>query len=191
MMNKTISPGTSGADIYPVSEYEMRVLRAIRRIFRAVDMHSRNLQRAKQITTPQLVTLIAMVRRGPMTLTMLNQSFDLGVNTAADIIDQLEAKGLVRRLHDTSGRRQRQEVIAVTEAGEQLAHDAPLPLQSRLLEGFRALPEEEQSIIALELEKLVRLIGASDISASAILDPAPITRSSHTPHHANRRGDTP
>ncbi|WP_181898957.1 hypothetical protein [Paraperlucidibaca baekdonensis] len=44
---------------HDLPEYEVRILRAIRRIIRAVDMHSKQLQGKQDITTPQLIALIS------------------------------------------------------------------------------------------------------------------------------------
>ena len=51
---------------------------------------------------------------------------------------------------------------------------APFPLQHRLLEKFKTLSELEQSTLALALERVVELMGAGSIDASAILDVDPI-----------------
>lgn len=157
-------------DVTPT--YEVRMLRAIRRIIRAVDMHSKMLQQAQDITAPQLVCLHALVRQGPLTLKTLSQAIDLSPSTTVGVVDRLEAKGLATRTRSVADRRQ--VTVAVTPAGEQAAKRAPSPLQNRLVERFNLLSEPEQASLALGLERLVNLMGAGEIDASAILDLAPI-----------------
>lgn len=152
--------------------YDVRMLRSIRRIIRAVDMHSKMLQQAQDITAPQLVCLLTLVRQGPLTVKALSQAIDLSPSTTVGVIDRLEAKGLATRTRSASDRRQ--VMVSVTVQGEATAQRAPFPLQNRLVEGFRSLPELEQATLTLALERLVTLMAAGDIDASAILDLAPI-----------------
>lgn len=152
--------------------YEVRLLRAIRRVIRAVDMHSKMLQQAQDITSPQLVCLMTLMRPGPLTLKALSQAIDLSPSTTVGIVDRLEGKGLVTRTRSTHDRRQ--VMVSITVQGQQAAQRAPFPLQNRLVESFRALPELEQATLTLAFERVVALMGAGEIDASAILDTAPI-----------------
>lgn len=152
--------------------YEVRMLRAIRRVIRAVDMHSKMLQQAQDITAPQLVCLMALVSKGPLTMKALSQAIDLSPSTTVGVVDRLETKGLAARTRSEADRRQ--VLVSVTVAGEAAARRAPFPLQNRLVERYRELPELEQATLALALERIVSLMGAGEIDASAILDSAPI-----------------
>jgi DNA-binding MarR family transcriptional regulator len=152
---------------------EIRVLRSIRRIIRAVDRHSKQLQQVQDLTSPQLVCLLTLVRQCPLTLKALSQAIDLSPSTTVGVVDRLAAKGLVARRRSATDRRQVR--VSATAAGETAAQQAPSPLQNRLVEGLRALPEQERVVLAQSLERIVALMGAADLDASAILDLAPIT----------------
>ncbi|MDF2446633.1 MAG: Transcriptional regulator, MarR family [Moraxellaceae bacterium] len=166
----------------PSPSYEVRMLRSIRRIIRAVDMHSKMLQQAQDITAPQLVCLLALVRQGPLTLKALSQAIDLSPSTTVGVVDRLEAKGFAARTRSETDRRQ--VLVSSTVAGEAAAQRAPFPLQNRLVERYRDLPELEQATLTLALERLVALMGAGEIDASAILDLAPIAEArSHADDH--------
>ncbi len=149
------------------SPYEVRILRDIRRIIRAVSIHSKMLKNTQDITTPQLVTLIALFNDGPMSLKTLAQAVDLSPSTMVGIIDRLEAKHMVQRSRDAEDRRQIQ--ISITTQGHAFVEQSPNPLQTRLANELGKLPELEQAAIALSLERLVQLFGADRIDASAIL----------------------
>lgn len=153
---------------------DTRVLRAIRRIIRAVDMHSRTLQQARDITSPQLACLLALARLGPLTLKALSQAIDLSPSTTVGIVDRLAAKGLVERARSRTDRRQVH--VAATTAGLALAQQSPSPLQDGLLARLGALPAAEQLQLASTLERLAGLMGADAIDASALLDPAAIAK---------------
>lgn len=154
-------------------EFDLRMMRAIRRIIRAVDMHSKLLQQNQDFTTPQLVALLSIAEKGPMTLKSLSQAVDLSASTVVGIVDRLESKGLIQRVRSHQDRRQ--VLISVTNKGQEAVGRAPFPLQHRLQEKFRSLSELEQSTLALALERVVELMGAGSIDASAILDVAPIS----------------
>jgi DNA-binding MarR family transcriptional regulator len=149
------------------SPYEVRILRDIRRIIRAVSIHSKMLKSTQDITTPQLVTLVALCNEGPMSLKALAKAIDLSPSTVVGIIDRLEAKCMVQRSRDAGDRRQIQ--ISITAQGLAFVEQSPNPLQTRLANELSKLPELEQATIALSLERLVQLFGADRIDASAIL----------------------
>lgn len=149
------------------------MMRSIRRIIRAVDMHSKLLQQSQDFTTPQLVTLLTVAEQGPLTLKALSQAIDLSPSTTVGIIDRLESKGMVHRTRSQADRRA--VLISITTKGQEAAMHAPFPLQHRLLEKFKTLSDLEQSTLALALERVVELMGAGSIDASAILDVDPIS----------------
>lgn len=157
---------------------DIRVLRAIRRIIRAVDLHSKTLQQAQDVTAPQLVCLLTLVRQGPQTLKGLSAAIDLSPSTTVGVVDRLAAKGLAERTRSTHDRRQ--VLVSATAAGRALAQRSPSPLQDRLVTRLGALPVAEQLALAQALERLVTLMGASEIDASAILDLAPIAEAGET-----------
>src|SRR5699024_4678289 len=49
-------------------QYELRILRAIRRITRSIALHSRQLAAYNNITAPQLVCLGTVIEKGPLPL---------------------------------------------------------------------------------------------------------------------------
>lgn len=163
----------------PTPGYEIRLLRAIRRVIRAVDLHSKMLQQAQDITSPQLICLMTLLRQGPLTLKALSQAVDLSPSTIVGIVDRLEDKGLVTRMRNTSDRRQ--VMVSITVQGQSAAQRAPFPLQDRLVTSFRELPELERATLTLAFERVVALMGAGEIDASAILDTAPIAEAQGDP----------
>lgn len=147
----------------------MRVLTALRRIIRAVDLHSRRLHTEHQVTTPQMICLYSLVRGGKMTQSSLAGQVNLSMSTVNGIIDRLESKKLIKRRRATSDRRR--VWLEVTESGRTLAESAPILLQDRLASALRRLPPLEQAAIALSLERVVALIRAEGIDASPNLVP--------------------
>ncbi len=136
--------------------YDLRILRALRRITRAIALHSRQLSACSHITAPQLVCLRTVIEKGPLTATAISREVHVSASTVVGILDRLEDKGLIVR---ERGRADRRIVcISATEAGRQVARDTPSPLQQKLAEALQALPELEQATITLSLERVVGLI---------------------------------
>jgi DNA-binding MarR family transcriptional regulator len=156
----------------PARSYELRILQSLRRIIRAVDIHSRKLATQHKITGPQLGCLLAVKENGPITSSRLAQKVYLSPSTIVGIVDRLEEKGLVQRRRDSKDRRLIH--ICITEAGEDLVAAAPSLLQDTLANALLELPESEQISITMALEKLVDLTESRHIGAAPILETGPL-----------------
>src|SRR5699024_4312518 len=156
--------------------YDLRILRALRRITRSVALHSRQLAAYSNITAPQLVCLRVVIENGPLTTTAISREIHVSPSTVVGILDRLEDKGWIKR---ERGRQDRRIVfITATEEGVAVARATPSPLQQKLADSLKALPELEQAAITMSLERIVDLM-ESDVEvvtetpeepASPILD---------------------
>ncbi|HLS43003.1 MAG TPA: MarR family transcriptional regulator [Paenalcaligenes sp.] len=137
-------------------EYDLRILRALRKITRSIALHSRQLAACSNITAPQLICLRTVIEKGPLTATAISREMHVSPSTVVGILDRLEDKELIVR---ERGREDRRIVfITATEAGKALALETPSPLQKQLADALNNLPELEQATITLSLERIVRLI---------------------------------
>lgn len=117
---------------------DMRLLlKAIRRIARANDLHSRVLVKATGLTVPQLIILMGVHELGEVTTAALSAHAELSPATVVTILDNLEERGLVERYRSRLDRR----IVhtRLTQAGASLLSKAPDPLDSRFLVRFRAM----------------------------------------------------
>lgn len=162
----TPSPNNGGRP--PLNRLDLRILRALRRIIQAVDIHSRKLASQHKITGPQLVTLLCVTEQGPLTTSEIGKHVHLSNSTVVGILDRLEAKSLVSRQRSTRDRRIVH--VTATEEAHALVDSAPSPLQDVFADALQDLPELEQTAIALSLERIVELMEAKDIDAAPILD---------------------
>lgn len=157
----------------PEKSYDLRIIQALRRIIRAVDIHSHKLASRYHITGPQLACLTAIVENGQLTTGNLAKKVYLSPSTVVGIVDRLEEKGLVERQRDTRDRRQVH--ISVTRAGQRLTTEAPSLLQETLANALVELPDIEQVSITMSLEKLVDLMEAGHIGAAPLLETGSLT----------------
>lgn len=152
-------------------QYDRRVLQALRHIIRAFDLHSRQLEAQHQLTAPQLLCLLAVQEREPISVSAIAIQVHLSSSTVIGILDRLQAKGLVRRERDVHDRRLVR--VSLTEQGRGLARNAPSPLQTKLLEGIRALPDAEAAALAESLERIADLMGARNLTAAPLARDGP------------------
>jgi DNA-binding MarR family transcriptional regulator len=147
---------------------DVKVLRALRRIIRSVDLYSSRLRAKYGITGTQLLCLVAIAEAGSATATRLSREIKLSTSTLVGVLDRLEARNLIKRNRDATDRRR--ILIELTDEGRQLVENAPSPLQANLANGLKKLPAREQESIASSLEKVVSLMEAEDIDAAPILE---------------------
>ena len=124
-----------------------RILSAIRRIIRAVDIHSRKLNSEFNVTTPQMICLYELMRNNGITLSGLTKAVSLNISTVNGIVDRLEMKGLLTRQRSDLDRRK--VLLHITNAGKRITREAPSLLQDKLSAELQELPELEQVTIAL------------------------------------------
>lgn len=172
----------------PSARYDLRVLQALRRIIRAVDLHSRKLAAQHKVTWPQLVCLLSVDEHEPVTPSAIARHVHLSPSTVIGILDRLEAKELVRRERDLKDRRLVH--VTLTEQGRALVVSAPSPLQERLAAAMNELPEAELAMIAGALERIVEMMAARHIDAAPILEAGPIAPTSGEAKTAGRPPST-
>ena len=150
----------------------------MRRIMHCVTVYSRELMSKANITSPQLVCLLTLAEKGPMTATTISREVYLSPSTIVGILDRLEERGLVKR--ERASKDRRVVMVTVTEEGRQLAEHAPSPLQDTLKEALQRLPESEQVKIAKSLERVVDLMEAQHFDAAPILEAGAIVKPKKT-----------
>ena len=168
LLSQTVR-GKSMATEQAAGGYELRILRSLRRIIRAVEMYSKKLASSHKITGPQLVCLLSIMEKEPLTATQIARDVHLSASTVVGVLDRLEEKGLTQRERDKNDRRK--VYVTLTDKGRELADSAPSPLQDKLSLALNALNELEQVSIALALEKVVELMEVGDVDASPLLEP--------------------
>ena len=148
------------------------VLISLRRLIRAVDLHSRYLSKHFGLTGPQLIILRELFKAGEMSPGEVASSVSLSQATVTGITDRLEKRGLITKTKSEIDRRR--VVIQPTEACRTLLAQAPPPIQESFLNQFDKLKDWEQSMILSSLQRLVQMVNAKDIKAEPVLTVGPI-----------------
>ena len=129
---------------------EDQVLTALRRIVRAIDLHSRRLVEQSGLTGPQLVTLREVARLGRIRPGSLAKAVNLSHATVTGILDRLEQRDLVTRTRD--GEDRRSVIVSVTAKGQLILKDAPSLLQDQFRVELSRLEEWECTMILATLQ---------------------------------------
>lgn len=167
--------GTGGVDVAadapptiarPTPEEE-RVLVTLRRIMRAMDLHSRRLIKTAGLTAPQLLLLRSIDELGAVSISRLSGHMNLSQATVTTILDRLSSRGLVSRRRSEADKRIVHAFL--TDAGRRLLADAPPPLQDLFSDRFRELPDWEQSMIIAALQRVAGLMDAQGLDAAPML----------------------
>lgn len=135
------------------------LLKAVRRLARALDIHSSHINRESGLTLPQLIVLTCVRDLGEVTSRAISVAVDISPPTVVGILDKLEAKGLIERNRSTSDRR----IVhtQLTRKGQSLLKRAPSPMGADFETKFMKLSRRDRS----------RLVGAvQDAAALTISD---------------------
>lgn len=139
------------------------IIYQIRRLMQAGELFTKELNKTYQVSAPQLHCLLALYEHGPLPPSQIARHIMVKSSTVTGIIDRLEQKSLVYRLRNSPDRRV--ITIQLTEAGKELAQNAPPPIQHKIVDGLRKLPEKEINQIILSLSKLTHLLDVQDLEA--------------------------
>jgi DNA-binding MarR family transcriptional regulator len=148
------------------------VMAALRRIIRAIDLHSRSLVQRFGLTGPQLVVLKELVAESPRSVSEIARAVNLSQATITGILDRLERKSMVMRERDMKDRRK--VLVSPTSEAERALAGAPPLLQEHFTDAFGRLPDWQQTQILSSLQRIVALMEAADVEAGPILTTGPL-----------------
>ena len=140
---------------------------ALRRITRAIDLHSKKLQRETGLTTSQLLVLEAVVKLDTSTPSNIAKEVQLSQATVTNLVDRMERNKLVLRQKSIADKRVVE--VQLTEKGRGMVKLAPEPLQAGFLREYRKLERWEQHQLISSIQRIAVLMDAEDIDASPIL----------------------
>ena len=163
---------------------EQSIVAALRRIIRAVDIHSRKLGQEHGLTAPQLAAMQEIERNGCASAGEIARRIHLSPGTVTGIISRLEQRGFVRRAASKVDRRRVE--IRLSPAGVNALDRAPSLLQDRFRRSLGQLQDWEQQMLLAALQRIASLMDASELDASPHLTIGEVGSSPHaaaqTPH---------
>jgi DNA-binding MarR family transcriptional regulator len=160
------APETNAYGFSGMKDYD-ELLVSLRRITRAIDMHSKRLQKETGLTTSQQLILESISKQETPTPSCIARDIHLSQATVTSIVIRLEKNGLVHRSKGTADRRS--TILSLTELGSAKLKDAPELLQAEFLKSFRTLESWEQHMLVSAMQRVATLMDAGQIDASPIL----------------------
>lgn len=160
-----VSEKMPGEGSFAIMEECDAILKSIRRITRAVDLHSKQLVRTSGLSVPQLLVMQSVHRHGNVPIGVIANDVCLSQATVTTIIDRLESQGLLRRERSESDRRVVH--VSLTFAGDDKLEEDPELIQVGFVRAFRKLDRWEQQMLLSTLDRVARMLDADE------RDPAP------------------
>lgn len=167
---KSIVDNTKGAATGELGE---AVLVALRRLIRAVDLHSKRLLQSHGLSGPQLLMLKELAASGGCTVGGLAERVRLSQATVTEILVRLQRRGLVDRSRSPVDRRC--VLNRLTAAGRQTLQQAPPLLQEAFTERLARLQPWEQNQLLASLQRLASLMDAEGLDAAPLLGSGAVT----------------
>lgn len=149
-------------------EKHQALLISLRKVIRAIDLHSKHLSKTSGLTSPQLLILLEIDKATGINSSQVAKNINLSAATVTNILDRLENKALVSRVRDTKDKRK--VGLYLTEKGKALLLNAPQALQEHFIENFSNLAQWEQSQLLSSLERLAEMMDANEIDAAPLLE---------------------
>lgn len=146
---------------------EEEIVQNIRRIVRAIELHSQDLLARVGLTAPQLAVLKALPKLETPTPTSLARELKLSQPTVSGILERLQAKGLVARTEARSDRRLHS--YGLTETAVELLSKSPPLLQEHFRRRLLGLQDWERSALLSALQRLACLMDAESLEAYPVL----------------------
>ncbi len=157
-------------DIFMTGNYEAYcrdLLISIRKITRAIDLHSIYLKKEFGLTIPQLIILLEVSNTKEISITDLSKLINLSQATVTDIVNRLVKNQFLSK--ERNDKDKRMVVIKPLKKCMNLLEQAPPPLQEVFTQRFAALENWEQLMLLSALSRVVNLMSAEEIDAAPIL----------------------
>ena len=143
------------------------MLVALRRVMRAVDLHSRSLVQSHGLTGPQAMLLKEVDRASSITAGELAKRVSLSQATVTDIVKRLESRGLLLREQSLTDRRR--VYVRPTQQCREIVASAPPLLQETFGVRFNALKDWERNLLLSSVQRVAELMDAEQLDAAPLL----------------------
>jgi DNA-binding MarR family transcriptional regulator len=142
----------------PLANHFDLAFRALRKIARAISVHSREVAKRHGLTTPQIAVLREVADAGKLPVNQIAARTHLSHATVSGILDRLERSRLLERVRDHADRRCVN--VRLTEAGQDEVDRTPPLLRQGFVTAFGDLPEWEQMLLLSALERIAAMMSA-------------------------------
>jgi DNA-binding MarR family transcriptional regulator len=143
------------------------VVSTLRKIIRAIDLHSKQLTKKYGLTGPQIIVLKEIRESPDRPISEIARKVSLSQATVTSILDRLEQQGYAQRHRSMQDKRKVHLVL--TEKAEAVLGNNPSLLQDEFYTRFNDLESWEQNMILSSLQRLALSMNAEDIKTHSLL----------------------
>lgn len=86
-------------------EKHEELLVSIRKVIRAIDLHSKQLNKLSGLTGPQLLIMQQIAHVEAITASQIAKNINLSAATVTNILDRLESRALIQRIRSDQDKR--------------------------------------------------------------------------------------
>lgn len=148
------------------------LLTSIRRIIRAVDVHSKGLLKRYGMTGPQLLILKIIGESNTLSVTEIAKQISLSQATVTNILVRLEQQGYIMRRRGESDKRK--VYIEISDKSRLILDSKPSLLQTDFVDRFSELKDWEQTLLLSSLQRIAALMNVEDLKVEPHLFKEPI-----------------
>ncbi len=145
-----------------------KVMIALRKIIRTIDMNSKKLVKRVGLTGPQLIILREIAAKNDISPGAIANAVSLSQATVTGILERMEKRKLLTRKRSENDKRR--IMVRLTDLGRQTVENAPPLMQESFVDRFAGLQEWEQTLILSVLQRLVVLMEAKTVDAGPFLE---------------------
>ena len=143
------------------------ILVTLRKIIRAMDLHSKALLKQYGLTGPQLLILTELGKEKENTVSNIARQVSLSQATVTSILGRLEKQDFVKRSRDQVDKRK--VFIQATERTRSILADKPSLMQLDFVRRFSRLESWEQNLLLSSLERIASLMDAEKLNGRPLL----------------------
>ncbi|MFP4375266.1 MAG: MarR family winged helix-turn-helix transcriptional regulator [Spirochaetaceae bacterium] len=147
------------------------VLSTLRKIIRAIDLHSKQLSKNFGLTGPQLLLIREIASEPDISVGHLAKRVSLSQATVTSIVDRLESRHLAKRIR--SSKDKRKVSLEITDKAREILESNPTFLQEEFISNFERLEKWEQLLILSSLQRVASMMNAEGLATGPVLSNEP------------------
>ena len=140
------------------------IIFSIRRLIQASGLYTKELNKKYQVSSAQLNCILTLYEHGPLPPSKIAKHMLVKSSSVTGVVDRLECKGLAERMRNSPDRRV--ITIQLTEAGKELAENAPPPIQQKIVDELKNISETELKQVAHSLGILTDMLDVQDLEVT-------------------------
>jgi DNA-binding MarR family transcriptional regulator len=142
----------------------MDVLLQFRELFRVSQQHFQRIESNCGVSGAQLWALAELKTTPGLTVSGLARALSIHLSTSSNLLDKLEAQGLVRRERNSAD--QRLVHVYLTTAGRQVLRKAPKPAAGVIPDALSRMPASALRTLKRDLDRLLELASVRNPEAA-------------------------